>query len=140
MPFRLLTEYHSFLYLMSCAEYLNEFDYFRLLAEYYSFLFLASGNKESAKVYEEFPSPCGVLFILISEYNPDMKCVVSPVSVSLWSIIHSYPIVKKVFYYHMFLVCYREKFLFLNFLFISNKSIFNSSFFRYYPITIFFLI
>ena len=63
--FRLLTEYHSFLYLMSCAEYLNEFDYFRLLAEYYSFLFLASGNKESAKVYEEFPSPCGVLFILI---------------------------------------------------------------------------
>ena len=50
---------------MSCAEYLNEFDYFRLLAEYYSFLFLASGNKESAKVYEEFPSPCGVLFILI---------------------------------------------------------------------------
>ena len=37
------------------------------------------------------------------------------VSVSLWSIIHSYPMAKKVFFCNIFLECYRVIFLFLKF-------------------------
>ena len=37
------------------------------------------------------------------------------VSVSLRSIVHSYPMVKKVFYCNNLLECYRMIFLFLNF-------------------------
>ena len=43
------------------------------------------------------------------------RCLWKFVSVSLRSITHSYPMAKKVFYYNIFLECYRVIFLFLKF-------------------------
>lgn len=62
-----------------------------------------------------FPSPCGVSFILICFLKIIRIHTSTEVSVSLRSIIHSYPMVKKVFYCNNFLECYRMIFLFLNF-------------------------
>ena len=60
---------------------------FRLLTELYSFL-LEYHMTMKDTMNEEFPSPYGVSFILIK----NVKCIKSRdrVSVSLWSIIHSY--------------------------------------------------
>ena len=85
----------------------------------YGVLFILIGNyfrtyKEAEEVLK-FPSPYGVLFILISDYETLRKRLDNLVSVSLRSIIHSYPMVKKVFYCNNFLECYRMIFLFLNF-------------------------
>ena len=111
--------------------------------EYHSFLFL-SINRFKTCNSEWFPSPYGVSFILIfivqMEYTRYYLVMVSVslwsiihsyfslinyhfmlelrVSVSLWSIIHSYPMVKKVFYCNMFLECYRVIFLFLKFFYL----------------------
>ena len=63
---------------------------FRLLTEYYSFLYW---NKKQTLLNfrEEFPSPCGVLFILIRIRKKSIGIrKKARVSVSLWSIIHSY--------------------------------------------------
>ena len=59
----------------------------------------------------EFPSPYEVSFILIKTSVENIKPLLK-VSVSLRSIIHSYPMVKKGFYCNMFLECYREIFVF----------------------------
>ena len=64
---------------------------FRLLMEYHSFLLKETLAIDQKLAKVEFPSPYGVSFILI--YNTRMvnhiRCY-SSVSVSLWSIIHSY--------------------------------------------------
>ena len=63
---------------------------FRLLMEYHSFLFMME-IYITHKVLKKFPSPYGVSFILISSrrYDDDDDYD-RRVSVSLWSIIHSY--------------------------------------------------
>ena len=60
---------------------------FRLLMEYHSFLFRTVFDFEDS--YIEFPSPYGVSFILIIDENNGINGK-GYVSVSLWSIIHSY--------------------------------------------------
>ena len=65
--FRLLTEYHSFLFTgLKLSDYYDgETDEgFRLLTEYHSFLFVLVSV---GRILYEFPSPYGVSFILISK-------------------------------------------------------------------------
>ena len=62
---------------------------FRLLTEYHSFLFNDFGNMNMMEILK-FPSPYGVLFILIFFFKISIDLETIPVSVSLWSIIHSY--------------------------------------------------
>ena len=85
---------------------------FRLLTEYRSFLYYVLADNNFVKGV--FPSPYGVSFILIA-IKTGVNNVTGMVSVSLRSIVHSYPMVKKVFYCNNLLECYRMIFLFLNF-------------------------
>ena len=64
---------------------------FRLLTEYHSFLF--KKYVKSIRIKEKFPSPYGVSFILMQTDSDEFKELVAMVSVSLRSIIHSYSIV-----------------------------------------------
>ena len=66
LSFRLLTEYYSFLFLKEAGvPYSDKIVYsFRLLTEYYSFLYISKFTDEDGEVFL-FPSPYGVLFILI---------------------------------------------------------------------------
>ena len=67
---------------------------FRLLTEYYSFLF--DTIEYIANDYKKFPSPYGVLFILIDDIAKFCKEKNTLVSVSLRSIIHSYGVTKSM--------------------------------------------
>ena len=75
--FRLLAEYHSFLFVTYASKYtLETMQSFRLLAEYHSFLFLLLYSIYPASI-SLFPSPCGVSFILIGDngvINWSMVC------------------------------------------------------------------
>ena len=93
---------------------MQEVECFRLLTEYHSFLLKFKKGTIEVKLLE-FPSPYGVSFILIFK-SSFVYFISFIVSVSLRSIIHSYPMVKKVFYCNIFLKCYRAIFLFLKFL------------------------
>ena len=64
--FRLLTEYHSFLF-KKVLTFNSEYASFRLLTEYHSFLF--NGEIKGIELVQlcKFPSPYGVSFILIQE-------------------------------------------------------------------------
>ena len=65
VSFRLLTEYHSFLFYTPVKQH-GDYCFtcsFRLLTEYHSFLL--NGMKAIEKYLEKFPSPYGVSFILI---------------------------------------------------------------------------
>ena len=61
--FRLLTEYHSFLYKWNFSKTTGKHRNFRLLTEYHSFLFKKIGV--NGYNTSRFPSPYGVSFILI---------------------------------------------------------------------------
>ena len=61
---------------------------FRLLTEYHSFLQKIL-NVSNHTLGLEFPSPYGVSFILTQQYRLK-RIVYHSISVSLWSIIHSY--------------------------------------------------
>ena len=119
--FRLLMEYHSFLFacILSSTRWCN-FNSFRLLMEYHSFLFTLTAcellNNCVNKVSVSLWSIIHSYLDLTKIGKASLNFV--KVSVSLWSIIHSYPMVKKVFYCNMFFVCYRESFLFLNFFYL----------------------
>ena len=64
--FRLLTEYHSFLwYLEITQETIEDEESFRLLTEYHSFLWWNYRNSWKNGKFWWFPSPYGVSFILI---------------------------------------------------------------------------
>ena len=88
--FRLLTELYSFLwYMENLEEVLREYSSFRLLTELYSFLY--GKDKFYRATSYEFPSPYGVIFILIFLFQEIfMKTYKKFVSVSLRSYIHSY--------------------------------------------------
>ena len=62
---------------------------FRLLTEYYSFLLKMHDGVVLIEA-NKFPSPYEVLFILIKSTFINKRKITNWVSVSLWSIIHSY--------------------------------------------------
>ena len=67
----------------------------------YGVLFILIASKIGAKVVvatTKFPSPCGVLFILILRLKGDTEKNSKGVSVSLRSIIHSYIGIKNKLY------------------------------------------
>ena len=143
--FRLLTEYHSFLFCIVVFFY-NFYSFWFPSPYGVSFILIKLIITEDIICYGIwFPSPYGVSFILIllrlcicliilcfrllTEYHSFLLLVcantyrlISYVSVSLRSIIHSYPTVKKVFYCNMFLECYRAIFLFLKFFCLFQKK------------------
>ena len=82
-------EYHSFLFRKHGKQLIKHIVNFRLLTEYHSFLFNDFGNMNMMDILK-FPSPYGVLFILIFFFKISIDLETIPVSVSLWSIIHSY--------------------------------------------------
>ena len=89
---------------------------FRLLTEYHSFLFIIDEGEHLKANVIEFPSPYGVSFILIDKtiWERLIKRMYK-VSVSLWSYIHFYTILKKELYHNKFLEYYHLVFLFWEF-------------------------
>ena len=89
MGFRLLMEYHSFLYIIV-------FEYFNSINVSVSLWSIIHSYVEEMKtIYikniKVFPSPYGVSFILMKLGGVTFIDIVGAVvSVSLWSIIHSY--------------------------------------------------
>ena len=83
-------EYHSFLLNKKLTLLKLSLESFRLLMEYHSFL--QKIKYDTITVSQgEFPSPYGVSFILTALITPPKHVAESKrVSVSLWSIIHSY--------------------------------------------------
>ena len=83
-------EYHSFLLAIG-MDYIEDLELvgFRLLMEYHSFLSVGRLMYEIIQILK-FPSPYGVSFILIINRNFIRYNSSNRVSVSLWSIIHSY--------------------------------------------------
>ena len=62
--FRLLTELYSFLWVRVSHDNERYYECFRLLTELYSFLYYVFIKLHNGQVFE-FPSPYGVIFILI---------------------------------------------------------------------------
>ena len=113
VSFRLLTEYHSFLFYMKKQNNTFMTLSFRLLTEYHSFL-LEFYQKEVLYYRVSVSLRSIIHSYLLCTLNLSFSSLPF-VSVSLRSIIHSYPMVKKVFCCNNFLECYRMIFLFLNF-------------------------
>ena len=88
MSFRLLTELYSFLLKLVKLGGKNGNVCFRLLTELYSFLL--DENLCGVPFIRKFPSPYEVIFILTEFYGVNSTIQNQHVSVSLWSIIHSY--------------------------------------------------
>ena len=88
--FRLLTEYHSFLFndKLECIDEFKVSVSLRSIIHSYKDLIFQSYNTVIAIM---FPSPYGVSFILIlKSFKNEYFINLYKVSVSLWSIIHSY--------------------------------------------------
>ena len=87
--FRLLTEYHSFLYLLNCSNHvlgLNQLSVsLRSITHSYN-----SMESFIANIIRDFPSPYGVSLILIYIDDNDYSILGHELSVSLRSITHSY--------------------------------------------------
>ena len=166
LGFRLLTEYHSFLCKVYSLETIRLGKCVSVSSRSIIHSYKLVKNSAFGGYYLAFPSPYGVLFILmkvekiiimqevecfrlLTEYHSflleQMKIGI------LKQIIMSFRLLTE---YHSFL-SYGQKSLLLQYffkvlscnififeisLFISVKNIFNSSFFRYYSITIFYLI
>ena len=156
--FRLLTEYHSFL--LSPPPYFTNkwfFNSFRLLTEYHSFLSLNRTYRHCWKKWvsvslrsiihsyyskdimdiidevREFPSPYGVSFILIWGlfcWDRKLYCIKSFRLLTEYHSFLSYG-QKSLLLQYVFRMLSYDIFIFAFFLFISVKSILNSSFFEY---------
>ena len=91
ISFRLLTEYHSFLYIAQV--FLKKKAILRFPSPYgVSFILMHNVLEALLLSLQEFPSPYGVSFILILNRVMCENLIEKFVSVSLRSIIHSYKI------------------------------------------------
>ena len=115
VSFRLLTEYHSFLYGYSISfKQLDAVDVsVSLRSIIHSYDKHVCRHRDCCdKVSVSLRS---IIHSYVSKARNVFNLLYSEVSVSLRSIIHSYPMVKKVFFCNIFLECYRVIFLFLKF-------------------------